>query len=365
MLPCSREGGKSAVGYIAPTLVERNFTSDRIILKISALIPLLALLAPLPFAAAQVAKKPLAPFPIPDLKPVPTPTQSSKTPTVAVPVGGLMGQEGLNSAAWVQTAAEAKIAARQAYFLAQRQLDAALKSRSWSAATEQTGSFRKLPPAIILDIDETVLDNSPYQARLVRDDAPYTLQSWEKWTAQADAAAIPGAPAFLAYAQQKGVQIFYVSNRGTGEEAATRENLRRLGLPLQGPTDHVLMSGERPEWTSDKTTRRGFIAQNYRVLLLIGDDLNDFVTAKPRTLQERLDLLEKYADFWGERWILLSNPLYGSWEGALFDYQNTLPRDEMLRRKYNALQTKAPPAIPNSTSNLGSPIEALPAPPRR
>ncbi len=264
--------------------------------------------------------------------------QNNTTPS-AVPVGGMMGQEGLNATAWVQTAAEWKIAARQSYFLATRQLDAALKDPKWSAVAEQRSS-PKLPPAVILDLDETVLDNSAYQARLVRDDAPFTPQSWGNWVAQSSAPAIPGAQKFLHFANKKGVKIFYITNRTKGEEAATRENLKRLGLPVQGPNDHVLTLGERPEWTTDKITRRRFVAKNHRVLLLVGDDLNDFITAKPRSLQERLDLLEKYSASWGQKWILLSNPLYGSWEGALFDYKNDLSRQGMLGRKYGALQTR-------------------------
>ena len=290
------------------------------------------LAAPLPLVFAKPAASPEVP--VANLAPSP----SEK----------IVSQESLTATAWVQSAAEAKIAARQAYFLATRQLDAALRSPKWSAAIEQKPRFEKLPPAVILDLDETVLDNSPYQARLVRDNALYSSQGWTRWVAQADASAIPGASAFLEFASKKGVQIFYVSNRNTGEEAATRENLRRLGLPVQGPDDHVLMSGERPEWTSDKTTRRTFVAQKHRILLLVGDDLNDFVTAKPRTRPERLDLMERYAQFWGQRWIMLSNPLYGSWEGALFDYRSDLSREEMLQRKYNALQTgeASPPLSP-------------------
>lgn len=256
------------------------------------------------------------------------------------PPAGLMGQEGLNATAWVQSSTEAKIAARQAYFGAIRQLEIALKTKNWSAAVEQSAGFEKLPPAVILDLDETVLDNSPYQARLVRDDLPFTGPSWAKWVAQADAKALPGAAKFLNFANRKGVKIFYVSNRGQAEEAATRQNLAKLGLPVQGPDDHILMSGEKSDWTSDKTSRRRFVAQKHRVLLLIGDDMNDFVPAKPLTRQQRLDLMEKYGSYWGERWILLSNPLYGSWEGALFDYQNGLSRAEMLARKYRALDTR-------------------------
>ena len=259
-----------------------------------------------------------------------------------------MGQEGLNATAWVQSAAEAKIAARQIYRVAARQLDVALRDKGWSAAVEQLPGFKKLPPAVILDLDETVLDNSAYNARLVRTDTTYTSAGWESWVSQAAAPAIPGAVEFLNYATKRGVQIFYISNRTAVEEAATRANLVKLGIPIQGPTDHVLLYGERPEWTSDKTSRRRLVAQNHHVLMLIGDDLNDFAPAKPKTLQQRLDLMRQYDAYWGERWMLLPNPLYGSWEGALFDYKNDLSRQEMLKRKYDALQTREPLAAPST-----------------
>ena len=255
-------------------------------------------------------------------------------------VGGLSGQEGLNATIWVQTAAEARIAAIQAYALATRQLDVALQDKNWTAAVEQRPNYQQLPPAIILDVDETVLDNSPYQARLVRDDATFTGQSWEAWVSEANAKAIAGAPEFLRYAARKGVAIFYVTNRGKSEEAATRENLKRLGLPLATNVDAVLMNGEQPHWTSDKTSRRAFIAHFFRVLLLVGDDLNDFVPAKPMSRARRLELVAQYQNYWGQKWILLSNPLYGSWEGALLDYRSDLSRQEIFARKYGALEPR-------------------------
>ncbi|RYG70320.1 hypothetical protein EON80_08180 [bacterium] len=277
------------------------------------------------------------------------PLASAQVSTPVAPT--LEGQEGLNATLWMQTSAEASFAAQQAYRLATYQLDKALRDRNWSAAIEQTDFSKKLPPAIILDIDETVLDNSPYQAYLVQQDIPYSSENWENWVSQSAAPAIPGAAKFLAYAAKKGVQIFYVSNRGIREEAATRENLRRVGFPLQGPEDHVLMNGEMPGWTSDKTTRRSFLAQKYRLLLLFGDDLNDFVTAKPRSVQERFALLTKYEPYLGERWIVISNPLYGSWESAILNFENGLSPDEILRRKYGQLRVMKPvAALPNTST---------------
>ena len=155
------------------------------------------------------------------------------------------------------------------------------------------------------------------------------------------------------------MDIFYVSNRSAAGEAATRANLKRIGAPVGDKYDAVLLNGERPAWTSDKTSRRAFVAQSHRVLLLIGDDMNDFVPAKPLTLGQRDALLQKYEEFWGERWILLSNPLYGSWEGALFDYRYDLSREETMKRKYDALQFDEPgaletPSAPEAPKSGGS-----------
>ena len=123
---------------------------------------------------------------------------------------------------------------------------------------------------------------------------------------------------FARYAQSKGVTIFYVTNRYVDVEAPTRENLSRLGFPLDAATDHVLTRKERPEWAaSDKTSRRQFVARTHRVLLLIGDDFNEFVSAAGKTAEERAQLNAQHASRWGLRWIMLPNPTYGSWEAAL------------------------------------------------
>ena len=261
-------------------------------------------------------------------------------------------QQNLNATLWVQRAAESKIADRQAYVWATRQLDVALGDKRWSAATEQTPGYEKLPPAVILDLDETVLDNSPYFARLVRDDGTLKDDSWDVWVEEKQAEALPGAVAFLKYANSRGVQIFYVSNRDARGEAATRANLNRLGLPVQGdakgPNDHVLLKDERPAWTSDKSSRRAWVAKNHRVLIIIGDDLNDFVSARKITLDQRLNLVSKYAPYWGERWVLLSNPLYGSWEDTINGYDDDISLAQMLRRKYDLLDPREPKAAPKS-----------------
>ena len=226
--------------------------------------------------------------------------------------------ENLNAVLWVQTALEYEASAIQAYKLAQVRLDQAIADRSWTAAVEQQTDPSALKPAVIVDVDETVLDNSYYQARMIRDTTSYNTSSWDPWVLEARATAIPGAVEFARFAAARGVTIFYVTNRTANLEAATRKNLAAVGFPLTDGVDTVLARGERPEWqASGKSSRRAHVARDYRILLLIGDDLGDFVVDAGGTPDERRARTQPQAAWWGERWIMLPNPTYGSWERAI------------------------------------------------
>jgi 5'-nucleotidase (lipoprotein e(P4) family) len=233
--------------------------------------------------------------------------------------------ENLNAVVWMQTALEYEASALQAFRLAHMQLDSALANPSWTAAIEQTGDpSQKRGTAVVLDVDETVLDNSYYQARMIRDRTEYSSATWDPWVQEARATAIPGAVEFTRYAASKGVTVFYVTNRTANLEEATRRNLVALGFPVQtsgatdAPLDTVLTRAERPEWqASAKGARRAHIASGYRILLLIGDDLGDFVADASGTVAERQTKTAPQEDWWGRRWIMVPNPSYGSWERAV------------------------------------------------
>jgi 5'-nucleotidase (lipoprotein e(P4) family) len=245
-------------------------------------------------------------------------SSSPTTAPAAAAVSTTPTHENLNSVLWMQTAVEYEAAAAQAYRLASLQLDTALKNPSWTAALEQTGDVSKLPPAVILDIDETVLDNSYFQARLVRDRAAYSEEGWSRWVQEARATPIPGAVEFTKRAAAAGVKVFFVTNRTAAAEAPTRANLQAHGFPLAADVDTVLARGERPEWqASAKGPRRAYVAREYRILLLIGDDLGDFVVNASGTVDERRQRTAPNASWWGERWIMIPNPTYGSWERAV------------------------------------------------
>ena len=247
--------------------------------------------------------------------------------------------EGLHGALWVQTSAEYQALSLQIFESASARLLQALADSEWSALADE-GAIHKsgLPPAIIVDVDETILDNSPYQARLLMNNERYSEDSWGAWVNEASAEVLPGADQFLALAESNNVAVFYVTNRNAKLENATRQNLLNRGLPLATGHDALLMKGENG-WGSDKKERRLAVAKQYRVLLLLGDDLNDFVSgARANEPTTRVDLAKKHAERWGREWHLLPNTQYGSWEASLYGRDYSLPDKERRQRKYSNLR---------------------------
>jgi acid phosphatase len=256
--------------------------------------------------------------------------------------------ENLNATLWMQTAVEYQASARQAYRAAQLAIDAALRDKTWTAATEQINDASALPPAIVLDLDETVLDNSPFEARMIAASTPqhavgYDENEWRRWVAERKATAIPGAVDFLHYAVSRGVTPIYITNRNiqdadgkpTGEKA-TIDVLRDLDVPVDAAGETVLMRGEHGWDSSDKAERRRFVAERYRILLLVGDNFEDFVSPTDKSMAGRDVLAAKFTDWWGWKWIVLPNPTYGSWEQAI---TMGAPDDRAaLARKYAALR---------------------------
>lgn len=254
----------------------------------------------------------------------------------------LRTNENLNSVLWTQTSAEYAATAIQAYQGATVMLDRALADSTWTAALEQLeqGDYHDLPPAVILDVDETVLDNSIYQARLVQHGAEFSRGSWQAWVREEKATPVPGALAFTQYADERGVAVFYVTNRRHEVEPATRNNLTAYDFPLPGDEDRILTRAEQPDWTGDKGTRRTAVAGTHRIVLMLGDNLGDFLSGVEVSMAERAEMTQRYAEYWGTRWFVFPNPQYGSWDGALIDYDYSLSRAEKLQRKYDHLDTE-------------------------
>ena len=257
---------------------------------------------------------------------------------VAQDAPAIPGDDRLNAVLWTMTSAEFEAASYMAFATAKTQLDAALKDKSHTAALEQNGRFSKLPPAIIMDIDETVLDNGPYQVRLMNDTISRPADLMSQWVEEANAKPLPGVVDFIQYAQSKGVTIFYLTNRNSEKEAATRKNLAAIGAKLPDTFDTVMLERERPEWTGDKATRRAAVAATHRILLLLGDDFNDFVSAQRLPAHDRRATAEREAQRWGRDWIIIPNPMYGSWENASINFQFRAPIDERRRIKHDTLK---------------------------
>lgn len=262
---------------------------------------------------------------------------AASSPAHAPEAGALRNDDRLGGVLWQQTSAEYRALALAAYARARVELDRALADRTATAALEQQGEYAALPPAVIADVDETLLDNSAYEADRIRVGGRYEAVSWNAWVEKARAKAVPGAVEFARYAAERGVTLFYVTNRVAALEEKTRQNLAEVGFPLTTERDTVLMPGERA-WTSEKSPRRADVARSYRILLLIGDDLADFVSGARAQPEERVVLAERYADRWQTSWILLPNPYYGSWERALVDNRRDLSEEEILRLKLARLR---------------------------
>jgi 5'-nucleotidase (lipoprotein e(P4) family) len=174
--------------------------------------------------------------------------------------------------------------------------------------------------AIITDVDETVLDNSYYEASQLMKGADFSSESWKEWTGQSRATAVPGALRFLQLAQRKWVEVFYVSNRDTSEVSSTIANLVRLGFP-NADKDHMLFLAG----TSSKEARRQAVMKNFRVIMMLGDNLNDFsVVFEKKNSEERSREAGQLKDEWGRMFIVLPNATYGEWENALYDYARKL-----------------------------------------
>lgn len=220
---------------------------------------------------------------------------------------------------YMQKAAEYRALAYQAFNLARWQLDADLDNKNVKKLPK---AERKRPRAIIVDIDETVLDNSPAQAEQITKNIPFNLNDWYRWGEMRKAKAIPGSVEFLNYAVGKGVKIFYVSNRDEVQKQATIDNLKKAGFADIG-IDNVLLrqKDDKGNNISTKTPRRDFVAQKYRIVFLMGDNLDDFSDVFERkSVADRFAETDKTKADWGKRWIVLPNAMYGTWESAIYEY---------------------------------------------
>ena len=263
------------------------------------------------------------------------------------------GDDGMNALLWMQTAAEYRGNSFVVYQSAAKSLRYVIDANDRTASIEQaemekcvpgnpcnSAKLKELPPAIVLDVDETVLDNSAYQARLLRDHSEWSGPSWDQWVASRQARAIPGAVAFIEAVKQSGAAVIYITNRSCAarkgdpqndpcpQRQDTLENLKALGFPALSGNDLMLLQDQRPEWkSSDKRARREYVAKSYRIAMLIGDNLGDLAPDIKKPIDQRFQVVDQYRDLYGTFWFQLANPMYGSWT----DPFNGKSKDAFLR----------------------------------
>lgn len=264
-------------------------------------------------------------------------------PVAAVAASSPAPNDNLDATAWVQTAIEHDLIYLETYRNAQSRLLGALHDPNWDALTkaDRVAPIAGLSPAVVLDIDETVLDNSPYQARLIRDGKAYDDASWAAWCKEERARALPGAVAFTQFAAAHGIAVIYLSNRAKDLDAVTIANLRKVGFPISGPEAFLGLGTVVPGCTqhgTDKGCRRELVSRSYRVLMQFGDQLGDFVDIADNTLAGRQQAIAGYMDWVGTRWFVLPNPTYGSWQPALFNNNWKLPPATQRQMMLNNLR---------------------------
>ena len=213
---------------------------------------------------------------------------------------------------WQQTAAEYEALCYQAFNFASARINNADVQKLYS-----TGKT----PAIVLDLDETVLNNSPYNGSLIRNNSNYARDTWYTWSKNASAELIPGAKDFIYLAEEKGFAIYYISNRTEDELKFTLENLQGLGIKVQ--MSQMFFKKEE----SSKTDRRNMVKEENSIFMFIGDNLADFddIFEAKLTVTERKKAAYDMREKFGKKFIVLPNVMYGNWEKAL----------EMDDSKYN------------------------------
>lgn len=224
-----------------------------------------------------------------------------------------LSHQGADAALWQNTSAEAYWLYQQVYEHAAAQLEANVTEIDEERQVTDPALWIRNPLAVIVDIDETVLDNSPYQVSAIRQGRTFDQDEWMQWTDSAAAKACPGALEFLENAKAWGCEVFYITNRDAREKASTLKNLNDLGFPFADGA-HLLLA----EGGSDKTERRARVASTHRIVLLVGDQLRDFDERfKDRAVNYGKDAVDLLHDTLSQYFILLPNPMYGTWRDAV------------------------------------------------
>lgn len=278
----------------------------------------------------------------------------------AVPQGGGPVPAETHDRLWVQTSADYKANCYQVYGWASRvlreraELNPDRDAQGRLVQRIQVSRDGRLvveerPLAVIMDLDETVIDMSPYRIFMLREKRGFDWDSWNLYLrfqaeSPANVRAVPGAPAFIAEAERLGFTVFFVSNRLVDSQLQTMQTLAHLGISQAHLEERLLLDPGRERDRADgralgleeellgaqgrKETRRQKVRQKYQPVVLVGDDLADFVPFVPgqrqttELLKARSELVESQKSRWGTEFFFIPNPMYGHWSPG-----GTLPAD--------------------------------------
>lgn len=216
------------------------------------------------------------------------------------------------SALWQQNSGEFRALCYQAFNIATE------------VVKEKTSVNHLRPLAIVTDIDETFLDNSPYAVSQAKKGKEFDQDSWLNWTSKGEAIAFPGAVEFYNYAASKNITIFYITNRNLNDKPGTVKNLKNLGFPF-ADDEHVVVMTD----TSNKEARRKEVLKDFEIFMFLGDNLTDFSEVFYHQSQEdRNRLTDEFKNEFGKTFIVLPNSGYGDWESSLPGYNYKLTPEE-------------------------------------
>ena len=233
----------------------------------------------------------------------------------------LRSRENTMGTLWYQNAAEVDALYQQGYNVATNKLKELLKQ-----PTDK-------PYSIVLDIDETVLSNIPFQVKMIKDGTAFNPKLWDEWVQKAEAKPVAGAKEFLQFADKNKVQIYYISDRTDAQVDATIKNLEAQGLPVQG-RDHLMF---KKEGDKSKEGRRQEVIKHTNLVMLFGDNLVDFAEFSTKSESDRDKMFEQLKAEFGDKFIIFPNPMYGSWESAVYKGEKKDAKEQSEARM-NALK---------------------------
>lgn len=243
-------------------------------------------------------------------------------------------QRTLYASLWMETSGEYRALCYQTFRWAQERVTTAL-------AALPPGSK---PAAVVMDLDETVIDNAGYQTYLYRTGQVTADVLWQRWEREHanEVRPLPGALDFLSFCEKAGVRVFFVSNRRIENLEETLVSLKAAGFSMEGLKERVLLMPSGG--SSDKEGRRQTIARDHTILLLMGDNLRDLSseftfpphsssseTVARQAIAARLTAVDKHRARFGAEWLVLPNPVYGEWTRPLSDHPEKFLHDTRMK----------------------------------